>query len=341
MAELQAKMAIPVGPPPSAKKDTKAPGKLNMAELKSKMTIPVGPPSSKTAAAAPVRLDMAEASTASVYTSQGKADTEKASTAQPGGIPIPEQTVARSTLPKEEHFSSEEPLIFIKDIVESAPAGLLGSLLANVTDISSFQMDQPFLQALQEQDFKRKAGRNGTVKHDLQESLAQELIQHQNSKYGPKGVTCARDFQWGESANHIYLSTYAELIDGNNSRTGSWTALWIIHAENAPGVNEAEIKGEVSMRAWCYEDCTIHMDGSQSFESTSVAGDADEGLSLAKVIVMQIKEWESEAIEALQNIYGDEMDGTLKSIRRVLPITKQRLKWDIIAQKAMKDRKKK
>lgn len=337
MAELQAKMAIPVGPPPAAK--GKAPGKLNMGELKAKMAIPLGPPPTK--AAAPAKLDSAEASTPSVYTGQGKADAEKATTSQPGGIPIPEQTVDRSTLPKEEHFSSEEPLVFIKNIADSAPAGLIGSLLADVSDISSFQMDQPFLQALQDEDHKRKAGRNGTVKHELQESLARELIAHQNSKYGPKGVTCARDFQWGESANHMYLSTYCEMIDGNNSRTGSFTALWIIQSENAPGVNEAEIKGEVSMRGWSYEDCTIHMTGSQSFEPTALEGDADEGMSLAKVIVMQIKDWEAEAIDALNAVYGDEMDGTLKSIRRVLPITKQRLKWDLIVQKAMKGRTKK
>jgi len=79
------------------------------------------------------------------------------------------------------------------------------------------------------------------------------------------------------------------------------------------------------------------MSGSQSFETTPVEGDRDEGTTLAKAIVVQITAWEKEAIEALGAVYEEEMDGTLKAIRRVLPITRTRLKWDLLSQRATKN----
>ena len=325
---------VPVVPQASAPAPVQPPkAKIHPPPAPAPVPVPT-PPVRRSVASAPIK-------SAAVVTSQGAADSDKISTTVPGGIPIPEYPVARSTLPKEEHFSSETPLLFIKDLADLAPAGLFGSLLGDVRDISSYQMDEPFLQALQAEDQKKKAMRNGSVKHELQESLAQELMKHQKDKYGPKGVTCYRDFQWGETANVIHLATHAEMIDGHNSRTGSWTAQWIIQAENTPGVNEAELSGDVHMRVWCYEGCTVHMSGTQTFASTALEGDPDEELPLAKVIVMQIKEWEKEVIEALGAVFEEEMDGTLKAIRRTLPITRTRLKWDLIAQRALKTRQKK
>ena len=77
----------------------------------------------------------------------------------------------------------------------------------------------------------------------------------------------------------------------------------------------------------------------QKFPKTAVLADADK--PLAKVIMMQIIQWESDVITALTAVYGEEMDGTLKKIRRTLPITRTRLKWDLIASRAFKGHPKK
>lgn len=144
--------------------------------------------------------------------------------------------------------------------------------------------------------------------------------------------------RWGLTANEFYLTTHAEHLDGHNSRTGSWTAKWKIECENMSGATSADISGTVESKCWCYEDCTAHMLASQSFETVSVQ--ADEENPLARALMDQIVAWEKDVMEALNAVYGDEMDGTLKKIRRTLPITRTRLKWELIANRAIKNREK-
>lgn len=180
----------------------------------------------------------------------------------------------------------------------------------------------------------------GRVQHHLGSALAHEVATHHAEKYNPRNVTCYFDFQLSETnPNEMILISHAELLDGINSRTGCWTATWSIIAENKPDVNQAEISGSVKCRSWCYEEGTVHMSATQTFERTAVAGGNAE--EMAKVLMAKIKEWEKQVIDALGAVYGDEMDGTLKKIRRTLPITRTRLKWDLIAERSIKTRQKK
>lgn len=61
--------------------------------------------------------------------------------------------------------------------------------------------------------------------------------------------------------------------------------------------------------------------------------------SLPTVIVLQISTWEDQLLENVKQYYGNEVDGHLKQIRRVLPITKTKMKWDHAADIALKKHK--
>jgi len=180
----------------------------------------------------------------------------------------------------------------------------------------------------------------GRVQHHLGSALAREVATHHAEKYNPRNVTSYFDFMLSETnPNEMILISHAELLDGSNSRTGCWTATWSIIAENKEDVNHAEISGIVKCRSWCYAEGSVHMSATQPFERASLeGGNAEE---LAKVLMAKIKEWEKQVIDALGVVYGDEMDGTLKKIRRTLPITRTRLRWDLIAERAVKSRQKK
>jgi len=274
---------------------------------------------------------------ATVTTAQGVSEADKITTTIPGGVPGPDFQVARSTLSKEDHFRDEKPQRFIKDVAtDMAPAGLLGSLVGDLQDVSYAYLDVNFLRELQAIDQKKKGLAQGAIAHAIGDALLRELALHQKTKYGPGAVSCYRDASWGMTANEFYVTTHAESLDGGNSRTGSWTAKWKISCQNIPGVNEAEISGDVRARSWCYEDCTVHMFSSQEFAPVTLQGDQEN--SIAKVLQTQIVKWEKEMMEALNAVYGEEMDGTLKAIRRILPITRTRLKWELIANRAVKKR---
>jgi F-actin capping protein alpha subunit len=328
----------PVAPPVAAPVPSAVPSA--MPPPKAKITPPSAPappprppsPPRRNVASAPVK-------SAAVVTAQGLSDDNKVTTSIPGGIPAPHWAVTRSNLPKEGHFATQQPLDCIRTMVDMAPAGLLGSLVADVQDLSYAYMDADFLRQLQATDQQKRAMANGTAQHHaLGPPLAQEFANFQAQKYSSRGATFYRDLAVGNTASEIIVTTHAEMLDGHNSRTGHWAAVWTIHATSWL---EAQVSGQVNCRAWCYEDCTAHMFAEQTFDKTIVVADNPEDAPLAKVILAQIIQWEKEVMEALTAVYGDEMDGTLKKIRRTLPITRTRLKWALIAQRAIKSHTKK
>lgn len=276
---------------------------------------------------------------ATVTTAQGVSEADKITTTVPGGVPGPDHAVARSTLPKEDSFGADattQAQQFISDTVDHAPAGLLGSLVGDIQDVSYAYLDVDLLRHLQARDQKKKGLAQGAVAHAICTELLTALAAHQKEKYGTRGCSVFRDASWGMTANEFYLTTHAELLDGGNSRTGSWTAKWKIACQNIAGVNEAELSGDVRARSWCYEDCTAHMRCNQEFQTVTLQADAES--SIAKVLVKQIVDWEKETFAAITTVYDKEMDGTLKQIRRILPITRTRLKWELIANRAVKKR---
>ncbi|CAB9501014.1 expressed unknown protein [Seminavis robusta] len=326
-----------VAPPPPAAVAPPPPTPAPAPQPPKARIVPPPAPAPRPRPVPPPRRDVASApiKSATVLTASGIADDAKYSTSVPGGIPAPDYAVARSNLPKETHFRTPEPLEYVRKLVDTAPAGLLASIVGDIQDVAYGYMDVDFLRDLQTKDQQKKGMAMGVAQHHaLGPYLAQEISNYQTQKYSPRNVTFYRNIGPGSKPSELIVNTHAELLDGNNSRTGEWSAEWTVNAESWA---QAEMSGQVQTRAWCYEDSTAHMSATQTFGPTVVAATTQE-VPLAKVIMLQIIQWEKEMLTALNAVYEDEMDATLKAIRRTLPITRTRLKWDLIAQRAVKKR---
>lgn len=275
-----------------------------------------------------------------IVAGQGLADEQKECVVVPGGIPGPDIAVPRSELPKEDQFKDPKELDVIRNLLDQAPAGLLGSLVQDIQDLAYAYMDVTFLTEIQQNDQLKKGLAQAAVAHPIGEALRMELAGYHKDKYSTRhSVTPYQSFSWGLTANEFYVATHAECLDGTNARTGSWTAKWKVECDNNPGAVQAEISGSIECRAWCYEDGTAHLLSTQKFGPVTVQ--ADEETPLGKALKNKIVEWEKELMEAITAVYGDQMDGLLKAIRRTLPITKTRLKWELIANRAVKNHVKK
>lgn len=123
----------------------------------------------------------------------------------PGGIPSPDTTVARSSLPKEDQFKDQKALQIIRDLTDHCPAGLLGSLIGDVQDISYAYMDVSFLQEIQAADQSKKGFAQAAVAHPIGEALKLELDKHQKEKYGSRGVTYYKDLRYVQYAVLVYV----------------------------------------------------------------------------------------------------------------------------------------
>jgi hypothetical protein len=280
----------------------------------------------------PQRKDVIEAPTgaATVVEAQGTSEDDKGWTIIKAGIPHPSWDVPSSSKPKLPGFTSVDPYYVIRNVVDSAPAGLFGSIMDDLKKVSCAEIDNDFLTALQTEDQnKRCANPSEAIDHPLVVPVWNELETYQAGKYTPKGVSYFKAMERGEQESEIVVRTYAELLDGGNSRTGSWSGSWRVMQNSS---SEAQMSGDIGVKVWGYEESNVHMNCKHSFAPLTVHAESE----LPKKIVGQIAAWEDEVLRCLKTVYEEDMDSTLKAIRRTLPITRTRLKWDFIAERSVK-----
>lgn len=115
------------------------------------------------------------------------------------------------------------------------------------------------------------------------------------------------------------IRTYAEHVASHNCSTGSWAGTWTI--------SDTTLSGSIVLHAHYYEaGSNVQMRVNREFSAQLADSEAE-------TVVQQIKLWEVELYEQLSTMFSDgEVDSSLKQVRRILPITKTRFKWDAQAQ---------
>lgn len=167
----------------------------------------------------------------------------------------------------------------------------------------------------------------------LSKALRSSLDEHQQHYKDKHAVTARYIVQEAEEGN-ILIRTCAENLASHNCSAGNWTANWTLKA--APDCTNGELSGSVGLHVFYYEDgSNVQLRANRDFSSTPVTG-SDQS-EFARAIVAQIAMWETEVFNELSSLFDDgELDSKLRQIRRILPITKTRFKWDAAAQAAVK-----
>lgn len=120
--------------------------------------------------------------------------------------------------------------------------------------------------------------------------------------------------------SNLVVRTYVEKIDSHNWGTGYWASTWILK----PAGDTAILSGTIQAHVYNFEDGNVQQKSRKEIEDTVVVGGAEE-------IVKQMKGFERQFWEELQD--EEPMMISLKQIRRILPITRTRMKWDAAAQR--------
>jgi hypothetical protein len=141
-----------------------------------------------------------------------------------------------------------------------------------------------------------------------------ELYKRIKDYQSSKAVESA--FSVVDEGDATVVRTYAERIDTSNRITGSWTAKWTIQSSGT-------VIGQVSVQAYAYEEGTIQLNTARKFGPEQ--GDA----------VKLIEKWEQEVMESLAETY-DTMGEKLKSLRRVMPVTRTRMDWNVLSHRMRK-----
>jgi F-actin capping protein alpha subunit len=144
----------------------------------------------------------------------------------------------------------------------------------------------------------------------------------------------------------IVLHTYVEHLDSANCSAGSWKGYWRIQMMNEV---EATLTGYIQLHTHYAEiGNSIQTKAKRNFNTTTISTKEEVVNSLvAKLekstlsyaeklvtkIVQQIVSNEEQYYSSLDHCFNHDMEDTVRKLRRILPITKTRFKWDSSAQR--------
>ena len=181
----------------------------------------------------------------------------------------------------------------------------------------------------------------------LMASVREKFADYQ-SKYTAKDLTATRFTLTPVDDNgSMILHTYLEQVEKTNCRAASWATCWNIQPHEE---TEAQVSGTAQLHLHYYENANVQLRTTRTFSPQSAETAKEQVNSIvaqmeartmsyeekvAKAIIKQITAREKELYQQMQQMQ-DEIGEKLKKMRRILPITKTRFKWDVAAQKQVK-----
>lgn len=150
-------------------------------------------------------------------------------------------------------------------------------------------------------------------------ALQESLTSYKTSKYSAEEAAASAYVK----GDKVIVLISGEKANLRNFWSGRWASWWTITVEGG----KAKIEGEIKIHAHYFEDGNIQLQTTKTVPSTTVSFSSDA--EFAKVIVDNIKTIESALQEGLETMYSNMNEETFKSMRRIMPITKTKMEWNV------------
>jgi len=218
-----------------------------------------------------------------------------------------------------------------RHLLLSSPPGQFDLILGDLTKVISSPLSPSFIQEVRN-EYNESNNQNiitseaeSSMESDLNTAIAALLKTYMESNFAQnstKGVSCSYSCEPSASLNHsLDIKTRVEKINLKNLHAGSWSATYTYDTE------QKIMTGNVKLHAHYFENGNVQLQSSQSFDSTVIKG--NEIGDLAKSILSQMKKWEDQIMRALSNMFDNLNDSVLKSMRRVLPVSRVKMDWNL------------
>mmetsp|Transcript_28352 Transcript_28352/g.68968 ORF Transcript_28352/g.68968 Transcript_28352/m.68968 type:complete len:306 (+) Transcript_28352:109-1026(+) len=198
------------------------------------------------------------------------------------------------------------------------------------------------------------------MKHPLAEPLYKLLLDYQTKNFKTKsGVQYRLAMTKGGAGgpSQLQCHTFCEKIDASNKTSGCWKGTWTIDKVDTTNLKTCEVSGYAYVHTYSHEDGNIQLRITKDFPiqhvdldnpsagSTTTTAAANKSSkkdkaatapsSLEEAVLQTIVSWETEILGILASM-DDVASEQLRTIRRVLPITKTKMKWDVVAHRSVK-----
>jgi len=153
----------------------------------------------------------------------------------------------------------------------------------------------------------------------IEDAVSHYVSEHYQN--GTPGVYSGKE--GGDSKVVICISS--SKFNPNNFWNGRWRSVHIIRFK--PG-GQAKVESNIRVNVHYYEDGNVQLVA--NFKKTPSFNVPSDAKGLAEAVLKQIQKQEQDYQTALEHSYNTMGETTFKALRRVLPITREKIKWEKI-----------
>ncbi|CAM9204642.1 unnamed protein product [Ectocarpus fasciculatus] len=108
-----------------------------------------------------------------------------------------------------------------------------------------------------------------------------------------------------------------------NFWSGKWSSTWIVSVEGST----AAVTGEIKVHAHYFEDGNVQMQSTKAIPKKDIS--FTDSANLASLLTAHIKEADSAYHSGLDEMYGNMDEETFRAMRRIMPITRTKMDWNL------------
>jgi len=128
----------------------------------------------------------------------------------------------------------------------------------------------------------------------------------------------------GPASGQLTAVITGEKLNLRNFWSGNWTSTWTVGLEAAPTVS-----GEVKLRAHYFEQGNVQLATKKAVPAASLAKGAGGAAAMAHAVAEHVAAEEATLMEGLELMYANMTDETFKAMRRVMPVHRNKMNWNI------------
>ena len=151
----------------------------------------------------------------------------------------------------------------------------------------------------------------------LQSSVSQYVSRQYSSEHSAGSVYA--------KGGQLIVSITGEKPNLRNFWSGKWNSFWTL----AISGDSCTISGDIKVHAHYFEDGNVQLQTNKPVAAAQIAVGGEK--EFAEAVVAHIKAAESTLQSALGDMYANMNEETFRCMRRVLPVTRTKMEWNVNA----------
>ena len=130
---------------------------------------------------------------------------------------------------------------------------------------------------------------------------------------------------YASGAGQLSLVVSGEKLNLRNFWSGQFLSTWTV----ALAAGGPTVSGEIKIRAHYFEEGNVQLQSKKAVAAQTLAVDAGDAAAVAAAVKELVATEERLLQEGLEEMYSNMTDETFKAMRRVMPVHRNKMNWNI------------